>query len=214
MRHCLRVIALALLLGTASRLPAEAKTIVITDAACDRMAMIAAVAPRMGWASQDEPTSASCNTIHVTLRGESAFLIRFPLDAIPADQRIVKAELLVPVGQLQTPYPRFFVHRILGDWGPGACWLYRTTRPEKMPWGGAGCGAGGTDRAARPTATVRPDKPGERAVNVTADVELWNSGAAPNEGWVISCEDDTAVRLASPVWTANSWKLRITYEPR
>lgn len=193
---------------------AQAKTIIITDAACDRMAMIASVAPRMGWASS-EAGPALFNLDYINLRAESAFLIRFPLDVIPKDQRITKAELLMPFNYLPTANPRVYVHRILGEWGPGVCWLYRTTKPEKIPWAAPGVGASSTDRATRPTATVRPDKPVETAVNVTEDVELWNSGGARNQGWVITCEDDAVVRLTSPNWSGpNTWKLRITYEPR
>ena len=101
------------------------------------------------------------------------------------------------------------------DWGPGVCWLHRTTRPEKVPWAAAGGAGSSTDRAPRPTAILRPEKPGEIAVNVTEDVERWNSGGAPNNGWAFTCDDDTLVGLPSPIWSApNSWKLRITYEPR
>lgn len=209
----LRVGVIAVVVATAA-VPARARTIVITDAACDRMAMIAAVAPRMSWACN--PIEAKGFTSEgILLRPEAAFLIRFPLDAIPKGQRIVKAELLIPPGTFHKPGPRIHLHRVLADWGPGVCWLYRTTKPNRVPWAVDGCAGSSTDRAPRPTAILRPEKPGEIAVNVTEDVERWNSGGTPNNGWRLTCEDDTLVGLPSPVWQApNSWKLRITYEPR
>lgn len=214
MTRCLRLGGIAILIATTA-LPARARTIVITDTACDKMAMIAAVAPRMSWAYRPTEPEQGFNSDGILLRPEAAFLIRFPLDAIPKDQRIVKAELLVPLGQFHKPGPRVFVHRVLADWGPGVCWLYRETRPVKVPWAAAGCAGSSTDRAPRPTATLRPEKPGEFAVNVTEDVERWNSGGTPNNGWMFTCDDDTLVGLPSPIWSApNSWKLRITYEPR
>lgn len=213
MSRGIRLCAVVVFIATTA-LPAQARTIVITDAVCDRMAMIAAVAPRMSWAYA--PIHALGFTSEgILLRPEAALLIRFPLDGIPKGQRIVKAELLVPLGQFHKPGPRIHLHRVLADWGPGCCWLYRTTKPEKVPWAVVGCAGGSTDRAPRPTATLRPEKPGEIAVNVTEDIERWNSGGTPNNGWVFTCEDDTLVTLSSPIWQSpNSWKLRITYEPR
>jgi hypothetical protein len=56
---------------------------------------------------------------------------------------------------------------------------------------------------------------GEVTMNVTQDVELWYSGAAPNHGWILTAEDaDLFLRMSSPFWgSPKGWKLRITFEP-
>ena len=50
-------------------------------------------------------------------------------------------------------------------------------------------------------------------MNVTQDVELWYSGAAPNRGWLLTF--DSYSILISPTHMAerSKWELRITYEP-
>jgi hypothetical protein len=53
-------------------------------------------------------------------------------------------------------------------------------------------------------------------LNVTEDVELWHGGAAPNEGWMLTVEEQgVSLSLLPPSFsTRGSWKLRITYEPQ
>ena len=72
-----------------------------------------------------------------------------------------------------------------------------------------------TDRAEDPTA-IAPTKSGQDLnLNVTQDVELWYTGAAPNYGWMFTNEDEIDFRLNPPAHTTRgTWILRITYEPR
>jgi hypothetical protein len=117
---------------------------------------------------------------------------------------------------LYSTEPRLYVWRLLPEWGAGVCHQYRTQRPAKAEWAAPGARGGGTDRATRPTVVLPLTSAGEKVVNVTQDVELWYTGAAPNNGWLLTAEDaDALIRLDSPLWNARGrWKLRITYEPQ
>ena len=195
---------------------ASAKTIVLTDGICDRMAAINARAPRMSWAAY-EPTASFFYSSTVDIGTDGGFLFRFPLDQIPPGHRITKAELLIPVAYFYGTNRRMYVWRMTSEWGPGTCWQYRMITPEKkIEWGEAGARAAGTDRATRPTAVMAfPPEPGERIINVTQDVELWNTGAAKNQGWLITVEDpDSVLRFTCPIYQPDIVKLRITYEPQ
>ena len=192
-----------------------ARTIVLTDEDCEQMAAISADAPQMSWAGTSYGLGEYTNhTIDVTTK--SAFLIRYPLDRIPPGQRITRAEWVVPY-QLVIPANgvRLQVRRILASWGAGVSHARRMARPEPMAWTTPGARALGQDRAAQATATATVKGTGEQSFNVTQDVELWYSGAAPNHGWLLGVEDqDALVRMTSPFWGApKGWKLRITYEP-
>ena len=206
----------AVLLAIACVLPmrAQARTLVIGISSSNRVAMIAASAPRLSWAGYHYPP-AIYGTGTYSLMPQMSLLLQFPLDAVPAGQRIVHAELLVPAS---TPYgtdPRFYVWRILADWGPGVCHLYRMTRPHRVEWAKPGARAHGLDRAIRPTDIVSVVKAGEHVVNVTEDVQLWYTGTAANNGWILTVEDpETQINMASTTWSgAEGWKLRVTYEP-
>jgi hypothetical protein len=192
----------------------RARTIILTDADCERMAFIQASAPRWSWGGYDIAAG-----VHITsqfyMYTDRAFLICFPLDRIPKGQRILKAELSF-TSVLQTPgEQKLHLRRILASWGAGVCWQYRSIRPKKEEWAQAGGRGAGTDRAVKTSAVVRTIEAGEKAVNVTEDVELWYTGAAANHGWMLTVEDpDVYVLLTSPVWTGRgNWKLRVTYEP-
>ena len=114
-----------------------------------------------------------------------------------------------------TSEAKLHVRRVLGEWGTGVCHEYRMLRPKPLSWTGAGAAGVSTDHAAAPSAVVAVPGPGELAINVTEDVELWYAGAAENQGWIVTVEDPTAlVRLNSPLWVGQGlYKLRITYEP-
>jgi len=196
---------------------ASARTIVI-DAlgAADRMAAMSDVAPRQSWA-MFEQWPATYYTNAVQIEPGRSFLIRFALDAVPAGQRITHAELIVPVTWYSGTDVRFYLWRLLADWGAGACHLYRKALPEKVPWTIPGARGGSSDRATRPSAVVRLyEAAAENVINVTEDVELWYTGAAPNNGWIFTVEDPaTFVRFQSPTYDGvQTWKLRITYEPQ
>jgi len=198
--------------------PVLARTVVITDLEIRKMAVIDGIAPRLSWAATG--SAGNYSNFHIelssTAQNRPTVLIQFPLKKVPDDMRVTSAELVF-VSHLVYPdvSPRLHVRRIIGDWGPGVCHMYRRTRPEKVEWTEPGAEALGFDRARRPTAIVRLKAPGEHVVNVTEDVELWCSGAAENHGWMIYMDDPGAIaRINNPPWSPGHWKLRITFEPR
>jgi hypothetical protein len=193
---------------------APAKTIVLTDQDCERMAFIQAAHPRWSWGGYDVTTSAQSTALFY-MYPDRAFLIAFPIDKIPKGQKILKAELSFTSG-LQTPgEQKIHLRRILAPWGAGVCWQYAAVRPKPVEWKQPGARGAGTDRAAKASAVARTSEAGEKVVNVTEDVELWYTGASANHGWMLTMDDpDVYIVLNSPLWSGRgSWKLRITYEP-
>jgi hypothetical protein len=194
--------------------PAAIGCIVLTDEECRRVAAIAAEAPRLSWAS-GEYNAGSFQTRYIDVTPNRSFLICYPLDRIPKGQRITNAEWEIPVLLTSAGEQHFHVRRIVGDWGPGVCYTYRATRPEKIPWSVPGGLGSALDRALNSGGTMRANGPGHCTLNVTEDVQLWYSGAAANQGWILNGEVAGAlVRLHSPLAAGQGqWKLRITYEP-
>lgn len=194
--------------------PLVAKTILLTDADCERMAAICADAPRLSWAAMLSTTGVY-DVTYVEMTNTRAFLICFPLDKIPKGQRITKAELMLPVTLASAGEQKLHVRRLLAAWGPGVCHQYRMTRPNKVEWKQPGARAASADRAPKDSAVAKVNGAGEQVINLTEDVELWYTGAGANHGWALTIEDpDVLVRLASPISVGKGqWKLRITYEP-
>lgn len=210
-----RSLALAAAMVALLAAAAQARTIIVTDVdAADRMAVLCADAPRQSWAGS-EIAGGIFDSSQIDLTANRSFLIRFDLGVVPKGQRITRAELLLPVGYLWARDSRLYVWRVLPEWGPGACWLHRSTLNKPVEWAQPGGKGNAADRATRPTAVVPLSAAGETVINVTRDLELWYTGAARNHGWMLSVEDsDVTIRLASPVWSGRgTWKLRITYEP-
>jgi hypothetical protein len=205
--------ALALLLAAG---PLWARTVILTDADCERMAMIAADFPRLSWATREISPGVLTTHYDLTLGRGKAFLICYPVDQIPKGQRIVRAELTVPLYPNQGEM-RLQLRRVVGDWGAGVCHEYRMVRPKKTAWSKPGARDPGSD--ARPSVTARiPAGTTEQVLNVTEDVELWYTGAASNHGWLILPEfDDREIGCLSPLSDyppgRGRWKLSITYEP-
>lgn len=200
-----------LCLGSAAGL---ARTIEMTDADCDRMACIGLQAPRSSW-MMTELGAGEYSTLFLDIKSERSFLIRYPLDRIPPGQRITRAEWILPISIVNPPADgRLYVRRIIGPWGVGVCHDFRMQRPKKLPWTVPGAGGASTDRATQASVIARV-KPGEVTINVTEDVELWYTGAAENQGWIVTVEDPALlVRVHSPLWAGTGLlKLRITYEP-
>lgn len=211
-------IPMALALGLALALcavPAHAKTIILTAQDADRVAAIADVAPRMSLCFFETwPGTMYMNQVGVS-QGRSV-LMRYNLASIPAGQRITHAEWVLPVTSFSGSEPRFYAWRMIAEWGPGVCHLYRVTLPKKVEWVRPGARGHSSDRATRPSEIIRLTEAGERVINVTEDLELWYTKAAPNNGWMLTVEDPgVQVIFPSPVWAegVNTWKLRITYEP-
>lgn len=208
---------LFLCLVALSPLSAYSRTIILDANDCDLMGAISAASARFSWAMYPSVAGGDvfyC-TANVVLSPETSLLLRFPLSAIPAGHRIAHAELLMPVHTWAGNDPRFFLWRLLADWGAGVSYLYRRTKPETVEWEKPGARGQSSDRATQPTDVIRIVKLGEVSVNVTEDVEVWYTGAAPNNGWLVTVEDPgVQVTILSPIWNAPAeWKLRITYEP-
>ena len=208
------LVALCTMLATPARL--LARTEVFDASIVDRIAGIAEDAPRQGLALQ--PWGASFYSVgQVLLTQDRSMMLRFALDKIPADHRIAHAELVVPVRAVSGNEPRFYLWRTVANWGPGVCWKYqRVVKDTPVPWAREGARGIGMDRAAQPTDVLRLTNPQDIVVNVTEDIDLWHSGAAPNRGWMFTVEDpDVVVNLWSPIWDGvDRWKLRVTYEPK
>ena len=193
---------------------AQARTIELSDVDADLIACIRPECPRMSFAGY-EIGEGIFTTDYIGLRHGVSMLIRVPLDRIPAGMRITKAEWIIKVGYQSHDASRLHVWRMTTEWGYGACYLYRIMRPKPTPWAVEGARGSATDRAEDPTA-IAPTKSGQDVnLNVTQDVELWYTGAAPNYGWMFTNEDQIDFRLNPPAHTTRgTWKLRITYEPR
>lgn len=204
--------AILILLGAISQAPA--RTIILDDSDCERMAYIQEVAPRWGWGGYPT-TSTTQSNAQFYLTPDRAAFICFPLDRIPKGQKIVKAELSFTVVLQSGGEQRVHLRRIIAPWGPGVCWQYRAVRPKREEWTKPGARGAGTDRALKPSAILRTTEIGVKTVNVTEDVELWYTGSASNQGWMLNIEDpDVTMAIQAPfLGGRGSWKLRITYEP-
>lgn len=207
-------LALAALLALLAARPLRGATVSYDGSHSRRMAVIDEQATRLSWATVGR-LGSPFNTTGLFLIPGRAFLIHFDLAAIPPGQRIVKAELLVPVADTAGHDPRFFIWRLVAGWGVGVCWDERLQEPAPVKWAVPGGRGPGLDRALEPTAVIRQPGRVQIPVNVTADVALWYAGAAPNEGWMMTVEDPGIwVALRPPFWNAaQQWTLQITYEP-
>ena len=205
---------LAALLALLAARPLRGATVSYDGSHSRRMAVIDEQATRLSWATVGR-LGSPFNTTGLFLIPGRAFLIHFDLAAIPPGQRIVKAELLVPVADTAGHDPRFFIWRLVAGWGVGVCWDERLQEPAPVKWAVPGGRGPGLDRALEPTAVIRQPGRVQIPVNVTADVALWYAGAAPNEGWMMTVEDPGIwVALRPPFWNAaQQWTLQITYEP-
>jgi hypothetical protein len=192
----------------------SARTVVLEGQEIDRVAGIASDAPRMGGAMSWLRAGIYTTALLDLVPGRS-FLFRFPMERIPAGERITQAELILPIELVEGTDPRLYVWRVAVEWGVGACYDYRRTVPQKIAWTRPGAGGRFADRAGRPTVVARLLAPGQKVLNVTEDVELWQAGAATNWGWLLTVEDPgVRIQLGSPLGNGErQWKLRITHEP-
>lgn len=193
---------------------AQARTITLDHTDAKYIAFICPEVPQSGLAGAFSTTGVYTANILEMVPGRR-MLMRYPLDKIPKGQRIVSAQWILPVSYAPYEGERLFVWRMLQSWGLGVNHTMRTQVPKPLPWSSPGADAPGIDRAITPTATIRVSGIEEIIVDVTQDVELWYTGVAPNNGWVMALDEGNRyVRLASPFYTAGSlFKLRITYEP-
>lgn len=211
------VFLLVLLLGLGAGGALHARTLTLTAEECDQIAVLSAKAPRLSWASCQHGPGIYDAAYQLQMFKDVTLLMRFPLQRIPKNQRITKAELTVKV-EHKDSNPKLHMRRLLVEWGPGVCHLYRMTEPRKVKWQEPGARGVATDRANRDSAVFDVAATGEYTVDVTEDVELWYTGAVPNQGWIFTMEAGFALYLPSPYAPANGggkqWKLRITYEPQ
>ncbi len=194
------------------------RTITLTAEDSDQMAIISALAPRLSWAGVAHGPYVYDSGPQAYLLPKKAILIRFPLDKIPKDQRILKAELVIQPTYVAGA-AKIQVRRLLADWGTGVCHDFARTWPKKVEWSQPGGRGALTDRANKDSALIPIHLRGEHTAEVTEDVELWYTGGAPNRGWIMNLENDLgAVYLGSPhnpsQGTGKTWKLIITYEPQ
>jgi hypothetical protein len=198
-----------------------ARTIEMNCSDMTGFAIISAEAPLEGWVSTGTAPTATnfgayyASTIDVTQ--QRTMLMRFDLSQVPKDVQITRAELIIPIAYQPGTNLRFAVYRIVNEWGAGVCEKFRTRRPQEQPWAEPGAKGIGTDRAQTATQYVELTKTEtDIRVNVTADLELWQSGAATNQGWLLCAEDQyNWIRIASPVYSQRAqWRLRVTYEPK
>lgn len=198
----------------AATLIARGETVVLDGRDIDRVAAIADVAPRMSWAMWENATGQFSTGAAAVAPGRS-LLLRYSLEKIPPGHRITHAEWILPVSSVSGSEVRFYIWRMLGEWGPGVSHLYRTVEPEPVEWVRPGARGLSSDRATRPSEIVRVDTVGDRVINVTEDVEIWYTRSAANAGWILTIEDPASVVqfAATPMAQAERWRLRITYEP-
>ncbi|GDY23466.1 hypothetical protein LBMAG56_48130 [Verrucomicrobiota bacterium] len=202
------LLAAFLLLFLAATL-APARTITLKPDALDAFAVLAENHPRNGWAAQ--PIDASLYLSNPPLAApNTSFIVRYSFAQIPPGQRITHAEWIIPGGAAATS--TVTVWRVIADWGIGVCHQLRMAYPKPLPWSVPGARGKSIDRATKPTGSGKFSASPQVTVNVTQDVELWHTGAAPNRGWLLTF--DSASLLVSPTHGGRGqWQLRITYEP-
>ena len=197
---------------------AGARTITLTAEDCDKMAVLSAKVPRLGWAAIQANTGVYSAENSLQLFPDMALLMRFSLQPIPKNQRITKAEFTMPTDYVAGK-PDLSVRRLVADWGIGVCHLYRQTYPQKIEWAQPGGRGAATDRHNKDSALFRIEKVGDHTVDVTEDVELWYTNAVPNRGWILAIENQSGPFYSpspySPRYNSGKrWKLQITFEPQ
>ncbi len=207
------ILAFAMALGAAHGF---ARTITLTGQDCDQVAFLNEAAPLESFAVQHLNKGVFGINHQVQLLHGMAILIRFPLQVIPKDQRILKAELTLH-SQYNVAKARIQVRKVLADWGPGVCHKYRRTVPMKLEWSQPGARGAGTDRANKDSGVFAMAAVGNHTIDLTEDVELWHTGAVANRGWILSPEPNSGgAYLASPFApnhdSPKQWKLQITFE--
>jgi hypothetical protein len=190
----------------------SARTITLTADDCEQMAVISEIQPRLGWAGMQMGPGVFDTYTQLQLHPYMAILMRFPVDRIPKGQRITKAEFSLPVDYIGGT-KELYVRRLLTEWGVGVCHSYRMAFPKKLEWAKPGAKGITSDRANKVSAVFKLEKAGVHAADVTEDVELWYTGAVPNQGFVVSL-DEGVIYMTSFYPNGGNWKLQITYEPQ
>ena len=204
-----KVIALCVVLLAFGAPPLVARTIIIKADALDAFATLSETNVRNGWATYNYDNTRYINSA-TGGAPTTSYLLRYSLDQIPKGMRITRAEWTIAHNVAST---KVNVWRVLADWGIGACFQYRTTYPKKQEWSVAGARGKSTDRATNPTASGQFVNGQFLTVNVTQDVEMWYSGAAPNRGWLITFDGSALLHSPTHGGHRHKWQLTVTYEP-
>jgi hypothetical protein len=210
---------LAILTAALLASAAAARTITLTTADCDEVAVLSALSPRMSWAITQGQPDIFLTQSRLLWNSKMTVLLRFPIQTlIPPGQRITKAEFTL-VATYVSGLPVVQIRRALAEWGPGVCHQYRMTFPKKLEWSQPGGRGAAVDRAAKDIALFRVAKVGEYTGDVTEDIELWYTGAVPNRGWIMAFESEGHhIYLTSPYTPTaapnHEWKLQLTFEPK
>ncbi len=175
---------------------------------------------------------------------ERRVLIRFDLAELGEGAQVESAELLLRVTQFPgegVAAAPVAAHRLLVPWAEGdgegsatkpgragVTWASPDRAVGSKAWAAPGAGGAGADRAEEPTdvadlrdqerLTALPGIPAKFLVlDVTDDLKRFQSGAAPNHGWLLSLppEIDARIRFNSKDAgeEARLPRLRITYRP-
>jgi hypothetical protein len=189
--------------------PLHARTVTLKPEALDAFAVLSEANTINGWAAYNYDYTRYTGDVPGGGPATS-YLLRYSLDQIPKGMRITHAEWTIAHNVSSA---NVNVWRVLADWGPGVCFQYRATWPQKLEWSVPGAKGKSTDRATNPTATGQFVNGQLLTVNVTQDVEMWYNGAAPNRGWLVTF--DSFALLHSPTHGGHrtKWQLTITYEP-
>ncbi len=204
-----KVIALCVALLAFGASPLIARTIIIKADALDSFAALSETNVRNGWATYNYDNTRYINSSSGGGPATS-YLLRYSLDQIPKGMRITRAEWTIAHNVAST---KVNVWRVLADWGIGACFQYRTTYPKQQEWSVAGARGKSTDRATNPTASGQFVNGQLLTVNVTQDVEMWYTGAAPNRGWLITFDGFALLHSPTHGGHRHKWQLTVTYEP-
>jgi hypothetical protein len=189
--------------------PAFCRTITLKPEALDSYATLSEAHPMNGWASYNYDGTRYVSSVP-GMSPSNSMLLRYSLEQIPKGMRITHAEFTIAHN---VSGAKVNVWRVLAEWGLGVCHQFRMTYPEKREWTVAGARGKSTDRATNPTTSGKFVDGQLLTVNVTPDVELWYTGAAPNRGWLLTFE--SFALLHSPTHDGHrlKWQLRVTYEP-
>ena len=208
--HQRQLTLLPILLLVLTTSTASARTITLKPEAIDAFATLSENHPRSGWAAQQIDPALYVSNPPIGAPNTSC-LIRYSFDQIPKGNRITHAEWVIPAGPAAAS--NVTVWRVIAEWGIGVCHQFRMVHPKRLEWSVPGARGRSVDRATRPTGSGKFG-PGalQVTVNVTQDVELWHSGAAPNRGWLLTFDSPSII--ISPTHAGRQqWQLRITYEP-
>ncbi len=151
---------------------------------------------------QWNPTNNYGNYGYILIRpnGAQQSLIRFDLSSLPANAQLIKSQLWLYVIERETAPLETRLYRLLRPWEEyQASW---NQAANGAPWQTPGA-SGAADRMAVPSAQATLSRAGVQTTwDVTADMQSFAQGQAPNYGWLLNGTAATTslYRLASSNW--------------